>query len=72
VESVEKACIKLSDEATRGTGRNVNIGVISAKTFKAFIDDYSNRTTKQLDTQIFNYNGVITDKILETRMLVLK
>lgn len=66
-KKVENCCIRLSGET------KVNIGVISAKTFKEFLDDYAKTSNDNpLNLQIFNHNGVITNKVLEIRSSILK
>jgi DNA-binding MarR family transcriptional regulator len=66
-EAVEMGCIKLSGEA------RVNIGVVSAVTFKSFFDMYAKTSNgKPLNLQVFNHTGVITSQVLERRYKTFK
>jgi hypothetical protein len=60
-DSVATGCLQLQELS------KINVGVISAEIFKAFMQDFNKSGRKPLNIQIFNHNGVITRKILEMR-----
>ncbi|MBD3362097.1 hypothetical protein GF362_00055 [Candidatus Dojkabacteria bacterium] len=66
-KSVEANCIKLSGLT------NINIGVISARTLKNFLEEYNKENkNKALNIQLFNHNGVITKEILKMRFGIFR
>jgi hypothetical protein len=66
-EVLQEQAIKLSADC------GVNVAIISAGTFKAFMDRFSrNGSSKPLNLQVFNHNGVLTSETLSTREKVFR